>query len=133
MRIEIIVYICTMLNNLIITVMTNERFTLNAQVLNALQDMLMHSKKHIEFLAASASDIRTNLESIAESLQTAVGILEQQIYFNRENGENLSRMENKYYLEKSCKNQAYDFILTENLLNRFNLFCRCHGGRKVQR
>lgn len=117
-----------MLNNLIITVMTNERFTLNAQVLNALQDMLMQSKKHIEFLAASAPNIRTNLESIAESLQTAVEVLERQIYFNRENGENLARMENKYYLEKSCKNQAYDFILTENLLNRFNLFCKCYGA-----
>lgn len=138
MRVEIIVYICTMLNNLIITVMTNERFTLNAQVLNALnaqvlnalQDMLMQSKKHIEFLAASSPDIRTNLESIAESLQAAVACLERQIYFNRENGENLARMENQYYLEKSCKNQAYDFILTENLLNRFNLFCKCHGVEK---
>ena len=115
-----------MLNNLIITVMTNERFTLNAQVLNALQEMLLTSKKHVEFLAANAPDIRTNLESIAESLQTAVGVLERQIYFNRENGENLARMENKYYLEKSCKNQAYDFILTERLLNRFKLFCSCY-------
>ena len=121
-----------MLNNLIITVMTNERFTLNAQVLNVLQDMLMQSKKHIEFLATSAPDIRTNLESIAESLQTAVACLERQIYFNRENGENLARMENKYYLEKSCKNQAYDFILTENLLDRFNLFCKCYGVEKYK-
>lgn len=112
--------------------MTNERFTLNAQVLNALQEMLMQSKKHIEFLAASAPDIRTNLESIAESLQTAVGCLERQIYFNRENGENLARMENEYYLEKSCKNQAYDFILTENLLNRFNLFCKCYGSKSTK-
>lgn len=83
-------------------------------------------------MAASAPDIRTNLESIAESLQTAVGVLERQIYFNRENGENLARMENKYYLEKSCKNQAYYFILTENLLNRFNLFCRCYGVEKYK-
>ena len=115
-----------MLNNLIITVMTNERFTLNAQVLNVLQDMLMQSKKHIEFLAASAPDIRTNLESIAESLQTAVACLERQIYFNRENGENLARMENEYYLEKSCKNQAYDFIAAEKLVGRFKTFCECY-------
>ena len=106
--------------------MTNERFTLNAQVLNVLQDMLMQSKKHIEFLAASAPDIRTNLESIAESLQTAVACLERQIYFNRENGENLARMENKYYLEKSCKNQAYDFIAAEKLVGRFKTFCECY-------
>lgn len=115
-----------MLNNLIITVMTNERFTLNAQVLNALQDMLMQSKKHIEFLAASAPDIRTNLESISESLQTAVEVLERQIHFNRENGENLARMENKYYLEKSYKNQAYDLIATEKLIGRFKTFCECY-------
>lgn len=106
--------------------MTNERFTLNAQVLNALQDMLMQSKKHIEFLAAIAPDIRTNLESIAESLQTAVVCLEREIYFNRENGENLARMENKYYLEKSCKNQAYDFIAVEKLVGRFKTFCECY-------
>lgn len=121
-----------MLNNLIITVMTNERFTLNAELLNALQDLLMQSKKHIELLAASAPDIRTNLENIAEILQTAVVCLERQIYFNRENSENLARMENKYYLEKSFKNQAYDFILTENLLNRFNLFCKCYGSKSTK-
>lgn len=105
----------------------------NQKVLNALQEMLLQTKKHVDFLAANAPEIRASLESIAESLQTAVACLERQIYFNRENVENLARMENKYYLEKSYKNQAYDFILTENLLNRFNLFCKCYGGRKVQR
>ena len=104
----------------------------NQKVLNALQEMLLQSKEHIDFLAANASEIRASLESIAESLQTAVACLERQIYFNRENGENLARMENKYYLEKSCKNQAYDFILTENLLNRFNLFCKCYGVEKYK-
>lgn len=119
MRVEIIVYICTMLNNLIITVMTNERFTLNAQVLNALQDMLMQSKKHIEFLAANAPEIRTNLESIAESLQTGVGILENQIVFNRDT-------RNKFAKEVACKNQAYDFIAAEKLVGRFKTFCECY-------
>lgn len=112
--------------------MTNERFTLNAQVLNALQEMLMQIKKHIEFLAASAPDIRTNLESIAESLQTGVECLERQIYINRQNGIDFEKLDNKYYLEKSAKNQAYDFILTENLLNRFTLFCKCYGIEKYK-
>ena len=58
--------------------MTNERFTLNAKVLNQLQETLLTSKKHVEFLAANAPEIRNNLESIAESLQTGVGILENQ-------------------------------------------------------
>ena len=119
MRIEIIVYICTMLNNLIITVMTNERFTLNARVLNQLQETLLTSKKHVEFLAANAPEIRTSLESIAESLQTGVDILENQIVFNRDT-------RNKFAKEVACKNQAYDFIAAEKLIGRFKTFCECY-------
>lgn len=62
--------------------MTNERFTLNAKVLNQLQETLLTSKKHVEFLAANAPEIRTNLQSIAETLETVVRVLENQIYFN---------------------------------------------------
>lgn len=91
----------------------------NQKVLNALQDMLMQSKKHIEFLAASAPDIRTNLESIAESLQTGVDILENQIVFNRDT-------RNKFAKEVACKNQAYDFIAAEKLVGRFKTFCECY-------
>ena len=97
----------------------------NQKVLNALQEMLLQTKKHVEFLAANAPEIRTNIESIAESLQTGVGILENQIVFNRDT-------RNKFAKEVACKNQAYDFILTENLLNRFNLFCRCYGVEKYK-
>lgn len=56
----------------------------NQKVLNALQEMLLTSKKHIEFLAANAPEIRTSLESITESLQTGCDILENQIVFNRD-------------------------------------------------
>lgn len=51
----------------------------NQKVLNALQEMLLQSKKHIDFLAANAPEIRANLESIAESLQTGVDILENRV------------------------------------------------------
>ena len=91
----------------------------NQQVLNALQGMLMQSKKHIEFLAANAPEIRTNLESIAESLQTAVGCLEHQIVFNRD-----TRI--KFAKEIACKNQAYDFIAIGNLIERFKTFCESY-------
>lgn len=47
----------------------------NQKVLNALQEMLLQSKKHIDFLAANAPEIRASLESIAESLQTGADIL----------------------------------------------------------
>lgn len=91
----------------------------NQKVLNALQEMLLQSKKHIEFLAAGSPEMRTNLESIAESLQTGVYILENQIVFNR-------GTRNKFAKEVACKNQAYDFIAAEKLIGRFKTFCECY-------
>ncbi len=98
----------------------------NQKVLNALQEMLLQTKKHVDFLAANAPEIRASLESIAESLQTGVGILENQIVFNRDNAAIVEKLNGKFELEKACKNQAYDFILTERLLNRFKTFCSCY-------
>lgn len=91
----------------------------NQKVLNALQEMLLTSKKHVDFLAANAPEIRTSLESIAESLQTGVDILENQIVFNRDT-------RNKFAKELACKNQAYDFIAAEKLIGRFKTFCECY-------
>ena len=91
----------------------------NQRVLNALQEMLLQTKKHVEFLAANAPEIRTSLESIAESLQTGCDILENQIVFNRDT-------RNKFAKEVACKNQAYDFIAAENLIGCFKTFCECY-------
>lgn len=91
----------------------------NQKVLNALQEMLLQTKKHVEFLAAGSPEMRTNLESIAESLQTGVDILENQIVFNRDTCNKLAK-------EVACKNQAYDFIAAENLIGRFKTFCECY-------
>lgn len=91
----------------------------NQKVLNALQEMLLHTKEHVEFLAANAPEIRASLESIAESLQTGVDILENQIVFNRD-----TRI--KFAKEVACKNQAYDFIATEKLIGCFKTFCECY-------
>lgn len=90
----------------------------NQKVLNALQEMLLQTKKHVELLAANAPEIRTSLESIAESLQTGCDILENQIGFNRD-----TRI--KFAKECACKNQAYDFIAAEKLIGRFKTFCEC--------
>ena len=91
----------------------------NQKVLNALQEMLLQTKKHVEFLAARSPETRNNLESIAESLQTGVDILENQIVFNRDT-------RNKFAKEVACKNQAYDFIAAEKLIGRFKTFCECY-------
>lgn len=91
----------------------------NQKVLNAMQNLVLQSKKHIEFLAANAPEIRTNLESVAESMQTLADMLENQIVFNRDT-------RNKFAKEVACKNQAYDFIMTEKLIGRFGLFGHCY-------
>ena len=91
----------------------------NQRALNALQEMLLTSKKHVDFLAANAPEIRTSLESIAESLQTVCDILENQIVLNRDT-------RNKFAKEVACKNQAYDFIAAEKLVGRFKTFCECY-------
>lgn len=106
--------------------MTNEKFTLNAEMLSKVKESILTSKEHIEFLAANAPEIRTNLQSIAETLESVVRVFENRIYFNRANAAIVERLSNDCELEMSCKNQAYDFILTERLLNRFKLFCSSH-------
>ena len=79
----------------------------NQKVLNALQEMLLQTKKHVEFLAAGSPEMRTNLESIAESLQTGVDILENQIVFNRDTC-------NKFAKEVACKNQRMTLSQLKN-------------------
>lgn len=91
----------------------------NQQVLNAMQEMLLHTKEHVEFLADGSPEIRASLESIAKSLQTGIDVLENQIVFNRDT-------RNKFAKEVACKNQAYDFIAAEKLIGRFKTFCECY-------
>ena len=81
--------------------------------------MLLQTKKHVDFLAANAPEIRASLESIAESLQTGCDVLENQIVFNR-------GTRNKVAKEVACKNQAYDFIEAEKLVGQFKTFCECY-------
>ena len=98
----------------------------NQEVLNALQELLLHSKEHIEFLAANAPEIRPNLESVAESLQTSVDALEKQILFNRD-----TRI--RFAKECACKNQAYDFIVAEKTCRAFQNLLRMSPHKLVHR
>lgn len=88
----------------------------NQKVLKAMQDLALESKMHIEFLASSAPEIRANLESVAESMQTLADMLKNQIASNR-------GIRFKFAKERARKNQAYGFIATEKLVGRFRTFC----------
>lgn len=91
----------------------------NQKVLNAMQNLVLQSKKHIEFWLQMRPEIRTNLESVAESMQMLADMLENQIVFNRDTCI-------KFAKECACKNQAYDFIAAEKLIGRFKTFCECY-------
>lgn len=82
--------------------------------------------KHVEFLAAAYPEIRTNLQTIAETLQvvhhslgTVCELSEMQEKVHKETV-------SKFELEKACKNQAYGFIAAEKLIGRFKTFRECY-------
>ena len=82
--------------------------------------------KHVEFLAAAYPEIRTNLQTIAETLQVVHHSLGTVCELS-EMQENVHKQTvSKFELEKACKNQAYDFIAAEKLIGRFKTFCECY-------
>lgn len=88
--------------------------------------------KHVEFLAAAYPEIRTNLQTISETLQVVHHSLGTVCELSEMQEKIHKQTVSKFELEKACKNRAYDFILTENLLNRFILFCKCYGVEKYK-
>lgn len=82
--------------------------------------------KHVEFLAAVYPEIRTNLQTIAETLQVVHHSLGTVCELS-EKQENVHKQTvSKFEVERACKNQAYDFIAAEKLIGRFKTFCECY-------
>lgn len=82
--------------------------------------------KHVEFLAAAYPEIRTNLQTIAETLQVVHHSLGTVCELSEMQEKVHKQTLSKFELEKACKNQAYDFIMTEKLIGRFKAFCECY-------
>ena len=82
--------------------------------------------KHVEFLAAAYPEIRTNLQAIAETLQVVHNLLGTVCELSETQEKVHKQTVSKFELEKACKNQAYDFIMTEKLIGRFKTFCSCY-------
>lgn len=100
--------------------MTQKDFNENFGVLcNAVNGML----EHLQLVDASIPNdmdiTKLSIKSIGETLRAVM------LNLGTVQNETNRLFENKE-LEKSFKNQAYDFILTEKLLNRFKLFCSCY-------
>jgi hypothetical protein len=84
-----------------------------------MQNLVLQSKKHIEFLAANAPEIRTNLESVAEVCRRLPICWKIKSCLTVIHASSLRK-------SAPAKNQAYDFIATEKLIGRFKTFCECY-------
>ena len=82
--------------------------------------------KHVEFLVATCPEIRTNLQTIAETLQVVHRSLGTLCELSEKQEKAHKQTVSKFELEKACKNQAYDFIAAEKLVGRFKTFCECY-------
>ena len=82
--------------------------------------------KHVEFLAAAYPEIRTNLQTIAETLQVVHHSLGTVCELSEMQEKVHKQTVSKFELEKACRNQAYDFIAAEKLIGRFKTFCECY-------
>lgn len=77
---------------------------------------------HVEFLAAAYPEIRTSLQTIAETLQVVHRSLGTVCELTEKREKVHKQTVSKFELEKACKIQVYDFIITENLFDRFRSF-----------
>lgn len=82
--------------------------------------------KYVEFLETVYPEIRTDLQTIAKTLQVVRYSLGTVCELSETQEKVHKQTVSNFELEKACKNQAYDFILTEKLLNRFKTFCSCY-------
>lgn len=88
------------------------------------------TKKHVEFLAAAYPEIRTNLQTIAKTLQVVHHSLGTVCELSEMQEKVHKQTVSKFELEKAYKYQAYDFIMTEKLIGRFGLFGHCYPVEK---
>lgn len=85
-------------------------------LVDAICETLQSSESHLEFIAArDKSEFKGNLKSIVETMQTVRAVLSTVKMMHRSK---CSEVE----CERACKNQMFDFIMSENLLERYKAF-----------
>lgn len=85
-------------------------------LVDAICETLQNSEEHLDFIRAEGDCIcKGNLQSIVETLQTVRACLSTVKMLHRSK---CSEVE----CERACKNQLFDFIMSENLLERYKAF-----------
>lgn len=85
-------------------------------LVDAICETLKNTEEHLDFIRATADcNCKGNLQSISETLQTVRACLSTVKMLHRSK---CSEVE----CERACKNQLYDFIMSENLIGRYKEF-----------
>jgi hypothetical protein len=90
-------------------------------ILRELSDILGNTNENIKYaIGLRHADPTRLLEAISDTLTNAVNILKCEA--DRQTNERAEIIK-KFNVEKSCKNQAYFFILENDHINEFKKYC----------
>jgi hypothetical protein len=90
-------------------------------ILRELSEIINRADENIKYaISVRHADTTRLLEAISDTLTNAVNILKSEA--DRQTNER-DEFIKKINVEKSCKNQAYFFILENGLINVFKEFC----------
>lgn len=90
-------------------------------ILRELSEIIDNTNENIKYSIGLRYDDHTRLlEAISDTLTNAVNILKSEA--DRQANERAEIIK-KFNIEKSCKNQAYFFILENGNINEFKEYC----------
>ena len=90
-------------------------------ILRELSEIIDSTNENIKYaIGLRNSDTPRLLEAISDTLTSAVNILEREA--DRQAKERVEIIK-KFNIEKSCKNQAYLYILERGHINEFKEYC----------
>ena len=93
-------------------------------ILRELSEIIDNTNENIKYaIGLRHADPTRLLEAISDTLTNAVNILKSEA--DRQANERVEIIK-KFNIEKSCKNQAYFFILDNGHINEFKEYCAAH-------
>ena len=99
-------------------------------ILNEVSELLNSTNENLKFVISRSS---TNYVGLLKSIRTTLTNVEKVL--KREsslNDKQRADFEKAYNLEKSCKNQAYFFILESGNLDAFKEYCAQNPRQKFE-
>lgn len=99
-------------------------------ILNEVSELINSTNENLKFvISRSGTNYVGLLKSIRTTLTNVEKVLKRESYLN---DKQRADFEKAYNLEKSCKNQAYFFILENGYLDEFKEYCAQNPVKKFE-